>query len=149
MIWRRHGILMTGLIVLVFQLVACSGCRELVAQLGEINTLQSQLQQQTGQTAINVNLTNDSYFNISFINSSLAKLPPDQKKAKALEVARLVYKDWAKRDQLISVMVVFQRSSDLGPVHYSDSSDNFEFQVSELKADKSPAPPGQTANPTH
>src|SRR5450755_4864374 len=124
----RRRLRMTGLVALAVSLSACSGLQELSAELGDLNRLQKQLQQQTGQTAINVNLNNRSYLNISFVNSPLAKLPADQKKAKALEVARFAYADWPKRTELSSVTVIFQSSYDVGPVHYSSSTDNFSFQ---------------------
>jgi len=128
---------------------ACNGIRELSSELGDLNRLQSQLQQQTGQTGINVNLNNGSFLNISFVNSALAKLSADQKKAKALEVARLAYNDWPKRNQLVSVTVIFQTSYDVGPVHYSNSLDNFPFQASELAASGTPTPSGQIPKSSH
>lgn len=145
----QNWMLTIYLVVLLVPLGACSGLRELSAELGEIKQLQSQLQQQTGQTALTVSLNNDRYLSVSFINSSLAKLPADQKKAKALEVARLAYNDWPRRDELVSVSVIFASSYDVGPVHYSNSLDNFAFQISELMADKAPAPLGQTPDSVH
>ena len=133
--------LATGFALLLVSLTACSGLRELSSQIADLNRLQKQLQQQTGQTGINVNLNNGSYLNISFINSSLAKLPSDQKKAKALEIARFAYSDWAKRAGLSSVTVIFQTSYDVGPVHYSNSMDNFAFQPSELATAAAPTSP--------
>jgi len=145
----QNWMLTICLVVLLVPLGACSGLRELSAEVGEISRLQSQLQQQTGQTDLTVDLNNDRYLSVSFINSPLAKLPADQKKAKALEVAHLAYNDWPKRGELISVSVIFQSSYDLGPVHYSNSLDNFAFQISELTADKASAPPGQTLSSAH
>jgi predicted Zn-dependent protease len=45
---------------------------------------------------------------------------------------------------LANVSVIFQSSYDLGPVHYSNSLDNFAFQISELTANEVSTPPGQT-----
>ncbi len=138
---RLRRILTASIALLFVSLSACSGLRELSSQIADLNHLQKQLQQQTGQTGINVNLNNGSYLNISFINSSLAKLPGDQKKAKALEVARFAFNDWAKRADLSSVTVIFQTSYDVGPVHYSNSMDNFSFQPSELATAAAPTSP--------
>jgi hypothetical protein len=115
-----------------------------MGQLNEIRELQQRLQQQTGQSGLNINLTNDTYFFIKFVNSPLAKLPAEQKKSKALEVARLTYQDWPKRSQLTTVTVVFETNYDFGFVHYSNSTDSFEFQVSELVRDNVLPPVKQT-----
>ena len=106
-----------------------------MGQLDEIKGLQQQLQRQTGQSGLNINLTNDTYVFIKFVNSPLAKFPAEQKKSKALEVARLTYRDWPKRAQLTTVTVVFETNYDFGFVHYSNSMDSFEFQVLELARD--------------
>jgi hypothetical protein len=144
-----HRMLTISLVLFLVSLGACNGLRELSAELGELSRLQTQLQQQTGQAGLSVNLNNGQYLSVSFINSLLAKLPSDQKRPKALEVARLAYNDWPKRDELASVSVVFQSRYDVGPVHYSNSLDNFEFQISELTAKEVSTPPGQTTGSAH
>jgi predicted Zn-dependent protease len=142
---KLRRMLTIGLVLLLMSLGACKGVRELSAELGELSRLQTRLQQQTGQTGLIINLNNNRNLNVSFINSELAKLPPDQKRAKALEVARMAYNDWPKRGELANVGVIFQSSYDLGPIHYSNSLDNFAFQVSELTANEVSTPAGQTA----
>jgi hypothetical protein len=145
--WQR--MLTISLVLLLVSLGACNGLRDLSAELVELSRLQTQLQQQTGQAGLTINLNNARYLSVSFVNSPLAQLPPDQKRTKALEVARLAYNDWSKRDELASVSVVFQSRYDVGPVHYSNSLDNFEFQVSELTAKDVPTLPGQTTGSAH
>ena len=145
---RPRHLLTIALSVLLASIAGCSGFKELASELGEINKLQQQLQQQTGQSSLNVNLTNDRFLSVSFVNSPLAKLPADQKKAKALETAHFAYNDWPKRANLASVTVIFLSSYDVGPVHYTNSTDNFEFQVSDL-VDKSPVPAGKPPASAH
>jgi hypothetical protein len=53
-------------------LCGCSRFRELMGLLNEIKDLQQRLQQQTGQSGLNSNLTNDAYFFIERDNV----LPP-------------------------------------------------------------------------
>lgn len=142
--FHRHRMLLICLVLSVVSLGVCKGFRELSAELGELSRLQAQLQQQTGEAGLTINLNNARYLSVSFINSPLAKLPSDQKRTKALEVARLAYNDWPKRDELASVSVVFQSRYDVGPVHYSNSLDNVEFQISELTAKGLSTPPGET-----
>lgn len=144
MMEQWHRVLTVGLVLSLLPLGGCNGFRELSAELGEISRLQSQLQQQTGQAAVSVDLNNGRYLNVSFINSPLAKIAPDQKKTKALQVARLAYNAWPKRGELASVTVIFQTNYDVGPLHYSDSRDNFEFPISEL-ATNGASTPDQTA----
>lgn len=141
--------LAVALALLLVFLGGCSGFRQMAGELGDLNHLQKQLQQQTGQSGIGVNLNNGSYLNISFVNSPLAKLPADQKKAKALEVARFAYNDWPKRSELSSVTVIFQTSYDVGPVYYNNSMDHFTFQTSELTTNGAPAPPTQAPGTAH
>jgi hypothetical protein len=147
--FQRQRMLTTGLILFLLLLVACSGFRQLSTELSELSRLQTQLQQQTGQADLSINLNNGRYLSVSLNNSTLAKLPSDQKRTKALEVARLAYNDWPKRGELASVSVVFQSRYDVGPVHYSNSLDNFEFQISELTAKEVSTPPGQTSDSAH
>ena len=132
-----------GLLALLSSLGGCSGFRGLLDDLQQVVRLQQQLQQQTGQPGLTVRLNNRRYLVINFVNSPLAKLPADQKKNKALEVARLAYQDWPKRTELASVTVVFASNYDVGPLHYSNSLDNFEFQISELAANDVSTSPGQ------
>jgi hypothetical protein len=142
--YRRSRLVTIVVVGLMATLCGCSRFRELMGLLNEIKDLQQRLQQQTGQSGLNINLTNDTYFFIKFVNSPLAKLPAEQKKSKALEVARLTYQDWPKRAQLTTVTVVFETNYDFVFVHYSNSMDSFEFQVSELARDNVLPPVKQT-----
>ena len=129
----RQRLLLIGLLAMLAPLGACGRFHGLVGKLGELNRLQQQLQQQTGEPNIKVNLNNDRYLNVSFVNSPLAKLPPEQKKAKSLEVARLAYNDYAERADLLSVRVTFETIYEVGPVHYDNGMDSIEFQIPELR----------------
>ena len=113
------------LFALLAPLGGCSSFRGLVGDLQQVMQLQQQLQQQTGQTGLTVNLNNGRFLLVNFVNSPLAKLPADQKKSKALQVARLAYRDWPKRTDLASITVAFVSNYDVGPVHYSNSTGQF------------------------
>lgn len=141
---RRSRLFTIVVVGLITTLCGCGRFRELIGQLNEIKELQQQLQRQTGQSGLNINLTNDTYFLIKSVKSPLAKLPAEQKKSKAHEVVRLTYQDWPKRPQLTTVTVVFETNYDFGFVHYSNSMDSFEFQVSELARDLALPPVKQT-----
>jgi hypothetical protein len=147
---RRQRLLLVGLLVLLAPLGACSSVRGVIGKLGELNRLQQRLQQQTGQYNIQVNLNNGQNLSISFMNSPGAKLPADQKRVKALEVARLAYNDYPERADLASVRVTFAAVYDVGPLHYNNGFDSTEFTISQLTSDQ-PAPtetPSQTNSPS-
>jgi hypothetical protein len=131
---RRRRLLLIGLLAMLASLIACGSFRGLAGKLRELAQLQQQLQHQTGQNNLQASLHNGRYLNLSFVDSSLAKLPSEQKKAKALEVARLAYNDYFERADLASVRVTFETNYDVGPAHYDNGVDSIEFQIPELTA---------------
>ncbi len=143
--FQRQRLLLIVSLAMLAPLGACSSIRGVLGTLGELNRLQQLLRQQTGQNNVQVNLSNNQYLDISFVNSPWAKLPADQKKAKSLDVARLAYNEYRERSELVSVRVTFETEYDLGGLHYSNGMDSTEFGPSELTPDNihSSGPPLQ------
>jgi hypothetical protein len=124
----------------------CSGFHRFAGELNQLSQLQRKLVEYTGQSEIAVNLMNGQYLSVSFVNSPLAKLPPDKEKAKALEVAQFIYRNWPNPTQLSKIIVVFEIRYDLVIFHYDNSLDNFEFSPSQLRlSERSASPPTGSA----
>jgi len=121
-----------GIVALLASLTACGGVRGLMGEFGDLLRLQQQLQQQTGQNDIKLNLTNHDDLNIGLVNSPWKDLPALQKKAKSLELARLAYSDDPHRASLTTIGVTFETDYDIGSLHYANGSDSFEFGISDF-----------------
>jgi hypothetical protein len=123
------------LAILVFTtvvLVSCSGVHQVVSTLQDLQKVQAELAKTLGQDAIRVNLNNGS-LNIALVNSPLKELPADQKRAKALEIARLAYRSDPSRSTLSAVSVAFAvHRTYLGFFNYDNSTDSFGFEIAQL-----------------
>jgi hypothetical protein len=98
--------------------------------------VQSDLTRLTGQNDIRVVLNNGSLLGISVMNSPLRDLPVAQKRAKALEIARLAYNSYRSRTDLRGESVVFGFHRDyLGIFRYDNSTDIYRFEISDLSTD--------------
>lgn len=101
-----------------------------------LQAVQSDLTRLTGPNDIRVVLNNGSLLGISVMNSPLRELPVAQKRAKALEIARLAYKSYRSRTDLRGESVVFGVHRDyLGIFRYENSTDIYRFEISELSTD--------------
>ena len=127
-------------IALFVGLAALSSCDSVPQATGTIGELQ-QLQQSVGKAVgggdVNINLSNGKYLYVGIVNSPLKDLPSDQKKAKALEVAKLCYKSYPEATNLEQISVAFvAHHSILGIFNYTDATDSFSFLVSDLSDSK-------------
>jgi hypothetical protein len=95
--------------------------------------------------SVSVNLNNGRYLTISIMNSPLKALGPDQKEAKAREIALLAYKAFASRQNLERVGIVFveQRRSFL-VFSYTDATDYHGFPAKDLARDGAASPSSRT-----
>jgi hypothetical protein len=128
---RQRVVMIAGLVILAAS-AGCGGFRGVVSEIGDLQRLQQQLQQQTGQNDIAINLNNGGYLSVRLVNSPWKNLPADQKQAKSLELARLAYNDWPKRADLDSVSVTYETHQSVGPLYYDNAMDTTEFTISQL-----------------
>jgi hypothetical protein len=129
--WRQR-VAMIAVLAVVTASAGCSGFRGLVGEVGDLQRLQQQLRQQTGQNDIAISLNNDAYLSVRLVNSPWKNLPPDQKQAKSLELARMAYNDWPKRADLASVSVTYETHESVGLLSYDNTSDTTEFTSAQL-----------------
>jgi hypothetical protein len=136
---RCHALSIGSLATLMLS-ASCSSVHELTGTLQDLQAVQGQLVRVLGHNEIRVLVNNGHFLSIRLVNSPLQDLPPDRKKAKALEIARLAYNGYRSRSDLKSVTVTFavHRSYLLGFFTYYDSTDSFNFQVPNLTPEHTP-----------
>ncbi len=88
------------LFVALTALCSCDGVYHAAGTIGELQQLQQSVSKAVGGGNVNVNLNNGKYLHLGIVNTPLKDLPSEQKKAKALEVARLSYKTYPKAANL-------------------------------------------------
>jgi hypothetical protein len=129
---QRHPFPAALSIVLVL-LTGCSIIREAHRSLPELQKVQQVVQHALGNSEIRVVLINGHILNVGVVNSPLKALPPVEKNAKRLEIARMAYDSYASRSALRSVNVTFAvHRNYLGIFNYDDSRDSFSFGVGQL-----------------
>ncbi len=132
-ITSRH-LLSIAWVAPLMSIVSCGAAHRLTGTLQNLQIVQRELTRLTGHNDIRVVLNNGTLLSISIINSPLRSLPVDQKRAKALELARLAYGSYASSDDLRAVSVVFGIHRDyLGIFRYDDLTDIYTFDVSDLR----------------
>jgi hypothetical protein len=104
----------------------------------DLVVIQTQLVKVLGYSDIRVNLMNGAFLKVEVANSPLNDLPAEQKKTKAIEIARVAFNADPSRSELKSVSVAFaiHRSYLLGFFTYDNSSDAFSFEVADLVAER-------------
>ena len=131
---RRH-VVPIGLLAALVALVSCKAIHEMQGTLLDLQKVQQELAKALGRDEIRVFLNNGRFLSISVVNSPLNGLPADQKRAKALEIARLAYDSYPSRSVLQIVKVTFAvHRSYLGVFSYDNSMDSFSFEIPQLKA---------------
>ena len=124
-----------GALAAVLVTGGCNAAREMKATLGELLKVREQVAASVPGTDVNVNLVNGRYLDIALVNSPLKALPPDQKEARAREIALVAYRAFPARAKLQQVAVVFwiQRTY-LFFFHFSDGTDYHAFSAEALAA---------------
>jgi hypothetical protein len=129
---NRHFQLM-GLFAASLAVVSCGGLHEMQGALQDLQKVQQDLVKATGRDDIRVSLNNGSLLSISVVNSPWKELPLEQKRTKALEVARIGYNSYASRSALRAVSVNFAvHRSYAGIFTYDESGDSFSFEAPQL-----------------
>ena len=143
---RRQGVVLIAAPVTVAASAGCGGFRGVLSEVGDLQQLQQQLRQQTGQNDIAISLNNDRYLSVRLVNSPWKNSPADQKQAKSFDLARLAYNDWPKRTDLDSVSVTYETHESIGPLYYDNALDSTEFTISQLTSPNAItiAPPNQS-----
>ena len=85
------------LVVALTALCSCDGVRNAAGTIGELQQLQQSVSKAVGGGNVSVNLNNGKYLYVGIVNTPLKDLPSEQKKAKALEVAKLSFKSRMRR----------------------------------------------------
>ena len=112
---------------------SCSSLTNLSRSVPEVISLQRELTSKLPGTVVGVTLVNGSSLNVNLINSPLKALPGAEKTAKASEIAKLAYDNYADRLHLKTVRVTFVvLSTFLVIVNVNDSSDAFTFDAADL-----------------
>jgi len=130
---RQRQLLRNFVLGSVVLFTSCSGGRQMVSTLKDLQIVTMQLVAALHHDQIRVFLNNGHFLSVGVINSPWNSLPPDQKKTKALEIARVAYQAYPSRSELKSVIVTFgTHETYFGIVNYDNSTDSFAFDVSEL-----------------
>jgi hypothetical protein len=130
------------LLAALLALASCSTVHQAMGTLRDLAKVQVELSKSLGQEQINVNLMNSRFLNVSLVNSAWKDRPPDQKHAKAIEIARLAYRSYPSQSTLTAVTVTFAiHRTYLGFFNYDDTRDRFGFEIPELTAGSSASNP--------
>jgi len=120
-------------------LSACSAVREAYNALPGVLKVQQQLVATFGYNNIRVMVLNGRYLTIGVVNSPWTDLPAAAKKAKALEIAQVAYRNYESKAALQGIQVAFVVHKEylLGFFTYDNASDAFSFVAAEFES----APP--------
>ena len=128
-----------GLVALSVVLVSCGGVHRMMGTLEDLQKVQRDVGKALGGGEVRVQLNNDRVLSVGVMNSPLKTAPADQRKAKALELARIAYESYPSRSALKSVSVSFgTHRSYLGVFTYDESGDAFGFEASQLASEGRP-----------
>ena len=127
-----------ALVVAAIWSVSCGGVHKVTGMFHDFVVIQTQLVKVLGYNDIRVKLMNGAFLKVEVVNSPLQELPAEQRKAKAMEIARLAFDADPSRSELKSVSVAFaiHRSNMLGFFNYDNSGDAFSFEVADLVAER-------------
>ena len=129
-------------VFLVGMAIAVASCRrfdQLQDTLRELQEVQQQVSERVGTHDVRVNLNNGQFLTIGIANSSWQSLPPDEKREKALGLAKLAYASLASTSRVEVVTVTFaDRRTYFHLIHYSKVLDAFQFGVTQLAATAEP-----------
>jgi len=117
--------------------VICSACdvHQIAGTFNDLQQVQRTVSKAVGTDNVTVNLNNGQYLTIGLVNTPLKNLSSDQRRAKALEVAKLGYRSYPSIPKLSEIRVVFVvQHSYLGVFNYTDATDAFSFSKSELSS---------------
>jgi hypothetical protein len=89
--------------------LALAGCGKQLTALNEIRALQEQIAKQYGEKGVNVNLNNDRYLTVTFINSPLNSKSSEERAQRAQDTASFVTMHYPSIVKLNELWVVFQQ----------------------------------------
>jgi hypothetical protein len=109
----------------------CAGFQEMKQTLADLQDLQRRLVQELHEPNTNVNVS-DKTLVVTFVNSELASLPPEDRASTARHVAELVRDHYAAYPTLTNVSVGFVTSASVGIASASRTEIPYSFQTSDL-----------------
>ncbi|HTS88088.1 MAG TPA: hypothetical protein VMG41_06305 [Gemmatimonadales bacterium] len=141
-----HLIRSIGIMVGAILIAACSNLKELQQSVVELQQLQASLTERFGGPGIVVNETSTTLI-VTFVNSDLAKLPSDQRTAKAREVAEFVREHFPGYARLTSISIALQTRSSLGVASFSRTQTPYTYRTAELGPSALPPVHSDTVSP--
>ena len=121
-----------------FLLSSCGIVRDGIKRSAEIQEVEAAAGRLLGDRTVDAYLENSTdHMKIDIKNSPLRDLPSAERRAKALEVARLAYATYASRSSLKEIEVVFvvdkTETSTLTSTRTLDALVRYEFPVGDLQ----------------
>jgi hypothetical protein len=111
--------------------VAFAGCGKQLTALSEVVKLQRQITSKYREDGVHVNLNNDRYLTVTFINSPLNSKSSEERGTRAQETAAFVVQHYPSIGKLDELWVVFMRQETRYVVAtYSDTVEYFGFDRS-------------------
>lgn len=111
--------------------VAFAGCGKQLTALSELGKLQRQIISKYREDGAHVNLNNDRYLTVTFINSPLNSKSSEERATRAQETAAFVKQHYPSIGKLDELWVVFMRQETrYVVVTYSDTVEYFGFDRS-------------------
>jgi len=105
--------------ILLWCLLA-GGCAKTVKSLGELSRLQTAIVREFGEQDVGVNLNNDTFLSITFVNSPLNDKSPAERAKRAQQAAAFVAEHYDSIAKINEIWVAFVRSQTRFIfVHYS------------------------------
>jgi hypothetical protein len=122
----RNRIAATAILALLIGNSACSS--RAIKSLGELAVLQSVIKKEFGDEGVQVNLNNESFLTVTFINSPLNEKNQEQRAERAKKTAAVVVKHYPSSKKLQEIWVGFLRQETRYlVVTYSEGLDGFAF----------------------
>lgn len=126
--WILRSFILLGLV-----LSGCGGAKEAFNALGDIQQLHADLTAKYKEE-ISVRINNEKHLSIGLINSTIKDLPVEQRKQKARDVAIYAIDRYKNAKKLETVTVGYIVHKSYMMANYTDASEQYRFEVKELKA---------------
>ena len=121
-------------LLLLLPLPSCKMVSRAAAMFNDLQSARAAVMAVVPGADVQINLMNGRFLNIVLVNSQLGKLPDDQRKAKAREIAGVAYRGYPTRSSLEAITVTFSVNVDAVVLRYSNATNTFRFSVGEFAA---------------
>ncbi len=130
----KRNRLLSAAVLVITTAAGCGTAHNVARTFQELQIVQQDVVKATGHPTVQVNLANSRYLSVGLVNSPVRDRPEQERRAKALEIAKVAFRAYSSRDELVEVHVAYvTKRTYFLIVHHTDATDVFTFLPSELR----------------